>query len=210
MYRIAEIIQNDGPLSLINEVSFHPSGSYFAATYETINEVRIYDSRTRKILWVLRNPEAQLDHPHGIVFAENYLLVGNKHNLDRPGTINVYRNGRTIKKPIQVFQSPFDHLREPHSLALRHGRLVISYCENVAPSGAIVSYGFNEETGKITGTLDKTEAWFSEYGDSKGICFNADGTKNIGRRLNWTGTYPPLENYFIRLNHITTWYFQLD
>ena len=44
MYRIAEIIQNDGPLSLVNEVSFHPSGSYFAATYETIDEVRIYDS----------------------------------------------------------------------------------------------------------------------------------------------------------------------
>jgi hypothetical protein len=25
--------------------------------------------------------------------------------------------------------------------------------------------------------LDKTESWFSEYGDPKGICFNADGTK---------------------------------
>jgi hypothetical protein len=177
MYRIAETIQNDGPLSLVNEVSFHPSGSHFAATYETINEVRIYDSRTRKISRVLRNPEAQLDHPHGVLFAEHYLLIGNNHNLDRPGAINVYRNGSTIEKPIQVFQSPFDHLREPHSLALRHGRLIISYCENVAPSGAIVSYGFDEEKGEITGTLDKTEAWFSEYGDTKGICFNADGTK---------------------------------
>jgi len=47
----------------------------------------------------------------------------------------------------------------------------------VGPSGAIVYYVFNVETRKITGTLDKTEAWFSEYGDSKGICFNADGTK---------------------------------
>ena len=60
---------------------------------------------------------------------------------------------------------------------MRDGRLVVTYCENLAPSGAIVSYGFNEETGKITGPLDKTESWFSEYGDSKGICFNADGTK---------------------------------
>jgi hypothetical protein len=47
----------------------------------------------------------------------------------------------------------------------------------VAPSGAIVSYRFNDRTGEITGPPDKTEAWFSEYGDSKGICFNADGTK---------------------------------
>ena len=55
--------------------------------------------------------------------------------------------------------------------------MVVTYAENVAPSGAIVSYGFNEETGKITGLLDKTESWFSGYGDPKGICFNADGTK---------------------------------
>ena len=83
----------------------------------------------------------------------------------------------TITKPIQIFQSPFNHLREPHSLAIRGGRLVVTYTENLAPSGAIVSYGFDEETGKITGPLDKTETWFSEYGDPKGICFNADGTK---------------------------------
>jgi hypothetical protein len=60
---------------------------------------------------------------------------------------------------------------------MRGGKLVITYCENLAPSGAIVSYGLNEETGKITDPLDKTESWFSAYGDSKGICFNADGTK---------------------------------
>ncbi len=177
MYCIAEIIENDSALSMIGEVSFHPSGSYFAATYETINEVRIYDSRSRKLLQVLSNPVSQFDGPHAVLFTEKYLLITNTHNLKRPGTINVYRNGRTIGKPIQLFQSPFNHLREPHSLAMREGRLVVTYCENLAPSGAIVSYGFNEETGEITGPLDKTESWFSEYGDSKGICFNAEGTK---------------------------------
>ena len=115
--------------------------------------------------------------PHGVLFTEKYLLISNAHDLSKPGTINVYRNDSTITKPIQIFQSPFNHLREPHSLAIRDGRLVVTYAENVAPSGAIVSYGFNEETGKITGPLDKTESWFSEYGDPKGICFNADGTK---------------------------------
>jgi hypothetical protein len=177
MYRIAEIIENNGALSMIGEVSFHPSGSYFAATYETINEVRIYDSRTRKLLQVLSNPESQFDCPHGVLFTEKYLLIANKHDLKRPGTINVYRNDRTIKKPIRVFQTPFNHLREAHSLAMRNGKLVATYCENVAPSGAIVSYGFNEETGEIAGPLDKTESWFSEYGDTKGICFSAEGTK---------------------------------
>ena len=177
MYRIADIIENDGAPSVVGEVSFHPSGSYFAATYESINEVRIFDSRARKLLQVLSNPESQLDGPHGVLFTEKYLLIANNHNFKRPGTINVYRNDPTIKRPIQLFQSPFDHLREAHTLAMRDGRLVVTYCENLAPSGAIVSYGFNEETGKITGPLDKTKSWFSEYGDSKGICFNGEGTK---------------------------------
>jgi WD40 repeat protein len=177
MYRIAEIIEHDGPLSMVVEVSFHPSGSCFAATYENTDEVRIYDSATRKLVQVLRNPDAQLDHPHSLVFTEKYLLVGNVHDLQRPGTINVYPVGETITKPIHVFQSPFDHLREPHSLAIRDGILVATYCENRAPTGAIVTYGFDGETGTITGPLDKTESWFSEYGDSKGLCFSADGTK---------------------------------
>ena len=55
--------------------------------------------------------------------------------------------------------------------------MVVTYTENLAPSGAIVSYGIDEETGNITGPLDKTETWFSDYGDPKGVCFNADGTK---------------------------------
>jgi WD40 repeat protein len=42
---MADIIENDAAPSIVGEVSFHPSGSYFAATYEQINEVRIYDSQ---------------------------------------------------------------------------------------------------------------------------------------------------------------------
>jgi WD40 repeat protein len=177
MYQIAEIIENSGPPSHVAEVSFHPSGSYFAVTYEDTDEVRIFDSLTRKVLQVLDAPTSQLDLPHGVLFTEKYLLVANAHDLSKPGTINVYRNDSTIKTPIQIYQTPFTHLREPHSLVLRDGRLVVSYAENVAPSGAIVSYAFNAETGKIGQPLDKTESWFSKYGDPKGLCFNADGTK---------------------------------
>ena len=177
MYHVAEIIGNDRAPSHVGEISFHPSGSYFAASYENINEVRIFDSQTRKLLQVLGNPESQFETPHGVLITEKYLLISNAHNCSKPGTINVYRNDSTLKKPIQTFQTPFNHLREPHSLAIRDGRLVVTYAENVAPSGAIVSYGFNEETGEITGPLDKTEFWFSGCGDPKGICFNSDGTK---------------------------------
>jgi DNA-binding beta-propeller fold protein YncE len=177
MYHVAEIIENDRAPSHIAEVSFHPSGSYFAATYEHNNEVRIFDSRTRRLMQVLENPESQLDCPHGVLFTEKFLLISNANNLRKPGTINVYRNAGATKQPIQIYRTPFSHLREPHSLVLRHGRLIVTYAENVAPSGAIVSYAFNEETGEITGPLDKTESWFSRYGDPKGICFNADGTK---------------------------------
>jgi hypothetical protein len=177
MYCVAEIIENDGAFSMINEVSFHPSGAFFAATYENLNEIRIYDSRTRKLLQVFQNPESQIDHPHGVLATQKYLLVANTHNRTKPGTINVYRNDWTTTNPIQMFQSPFGHLHEPHSMAMQGGRLVMTYCENLAPSGAVVSYEFNEETGRIEGPIDKTETWFGEYGDSKGICFNADGTK---------------------------------
>src|SRR5690242_6080567 len=105
MYSISEISANEGPLSHIAEVSFHPSGSCFAVTYEDINEVRIFDTQTRQLLQTLRNPESQIDLPHGILFTEKYLLIANAHGLKKPGTINVYRNGNEIKQPIQIFQT---------------------------------------------------------------------------------------------------------
>ncbi len=148
VYRITEVIENDGAPCLIPDVAFHPSGAYFAVTYQDLNEVRIYESRTRKLLHVLRNPESQLDEPHGVFYSENYLVVTNRHRLKKPSAINVYRNGGSNKKPIQIFQTPFDHLREAHSLALRDGRLVATYCENVGRAGAIVCYGFNQKTGQ--------------------------------------------------------------
>ena len=81
MYHVAEIIENDRALSHVAEISFHPSGSYFAATYEHLNEVRIFDSRTRKLLQVLENPESQLETPHGLLFTDKYLLISNSHNF---------------------------------------------------------------------------------------------------------------------------------
>ena len=81
---------------------------------------------TRKVLHVLDASTSKLDLPHGILFTEKYLLVANAHGLSKPGTINVYRNDSTIKTPIQIYQTPFSHLREPHNGCYRC-RLVVSY-----------------------------------------------------------------------------------
>jgi DNA-binding beta-propeller fold protein YncE len=179
MYRLADVIDNDGPASMVPEISFHPSGSCFAASYANAGEVRIYETATRRLMKVFKNPESQLGHPHGVLFTESYLLVSYIHSFrqTRPGGINVYRNDSASTEPIQIFMTPFAHLREPHSLAMRDGKLVATYCENSAPSGAVVSYAFDEGTGTILGPMDKTEACFFEFGDSKGVSFSGDGTK---------------------------------
>ena len=114
MYHVAEIIGNERAPSHVAEISFHPSGSYFAVTYENINEVRIFDSRTRQLLQVLENPESQLETPHGVLFTEKYLLISNAHDLRRPGTINVYRNDSTIKTADPNIPNPIQSpLRAP-------------------------------------------------------------------------------------------------
>ena len=93
MYRITEVIENDGAPCLIPDVAFHPSGAYFAVTYQDLNEVRIYESRDRKLLHVLRNPESQLDEPHGVFYSENYLVVTNRHRLRNIRKLGVYWRG---------------------------------------------------------------------------------------------------------------------
>jgi len=68
-------------------------------------------------------------------------------------------------------------LAEGHSIAL-HGRcLVVTYCEGRGKEGALVSYDYDDENGRITGPMDKKERWFSAYGDAKGVSFNEAGDR---------------------------------
>ena len=41
VYRITEVIENDGAPCLIPDVAFHPSGAYFAVTTEGWGSLRI-------------------------------------------------------------------------------------------------------------------------------------------------------------------------
>ena len=183
MYRLATIIENKNNNSLIAEVSFHPDGSMFAVSYTQNNEVRIFDSRSRSVLHVYKNPDGGFDEPHGILVTDKHIIVSNIHGHARPGTLTVYRIDDPSEKPVSVYKTPFQRLREGHSLAINGNTLVVTYClnqiidENEGRTGAIVSYRFDDESGVISGVIDIYESCFKNYGDSKGVSFNGDGSK---------------------------------
>lgn len=174
-FELSSTIPNDGPASLINEVSFHPSGRLFAASFENVNEVRILDTQTLEPIRVLRNPDAALSRPHGVLVTGSHVLVANKGDL--PGRIQVFRLDDASGRPVQSFTTPFPHLAEghPHSMALHGRRLVLAYCEDWGREGSIVSHVFDDEAGRIGEPLDIHERWFQGRGDGKGICFDASG-----------------------------------
>jgi WD40 repeat protein len=178
MYNFSSDIRGDGDNSFIPDVSFHPNGSIFAVCYRK-NQIRIFDSATRKLLRTYQTQEAQLDWPHGLLLTTKHMIVSNKLTPPiKPSILNVYRLDDPSEKPVTTLVTPIEHLREAHSLALHGQRLVITYCGKT-DSHAIVSYHFDDATGKISGPLDIIESWFIDYGDPKGICFNEEGTKVI-------------------------------
>lgn len=183
MYCLAAVIENENRESLIPEVSFNPSGSMFAVSFTENNEVRIFDSHTRSVLRVYKNPDARFDHPHGVLMTDKHIIISNGHGFTRPCTLNIYRIDDPSDKPASVYETPFEKLREGHSLAINGSRLVISYCENKnkhrikAKTGAIVSYRFDDESGVISEPIGIRESCFNKYGDTKGVSFNGDGTK---------------------------------
>lgn len=177
MYSLTNIIPNESSASLIPEVSFHPNRSIFAISYQNNNEVRVFDANSRSIVRIYRNPDADLDGPHGVLVSGNHIIVSNNHGFQKPSRFNVYRIDDPLARPVTTFETPFPHLREAHSLALRDRRLVATYCENLSKAGAVASYRFDDETGEIYGPAHLCESIFQRYGDTKGVSFNADGSK---------------------------------
>ena len=177
-YRYVCDIPNADASSYIPDVSFHPNGSAFAVTYRDNNQVRLFDSATRKLLRAYENPSARLDWPHGVIMTDRHIIVSNKLNPpSKPSILTVYRIDNPADDPVTVFPTPVEHLREAHSLALHKKRLLATYCGK--DIGALVTYGFDDETGEISGPIDITESWFSEFGEPKGVCFNARGTQAV-------------------------------
>lgn len=149
----------------------------FAVTFQQNNEVRLFDAQSRSLTRVYKNPDAGLDGPHGLLVTDNHIIVGNVHKMDKPSQLAVYEINAPSTGPVSIYETPFKHLREAHSLAIHDDTLVVSYCEKEDKTGAIVSYRFDDATGKITDVIDKQESCFKGYGDAKGVTFNADGTK---------------------------------
>lgn len=140
--------------------------------------MRVYDSTTKDLLRVYQNPEAQLDFPHGLVMTNRHIILSNKHrNINLPSRFNVYRIGDPSAKPVTVFTTPVKHLREAHSLTLRDGLLLVTYSGKGI--GAIVSYRFDDEEGKISGPISILKSYFAAHGNPKGVCFNKEGTKVV-------------------------------
>ena len=175
MYRLAATIPNDIALNLIPEVAFRPDGSLFAVSHQQANEVVVYDAHSRNVVRVFRNPGAGLDNPHGVLMSDHFLIVSNTHGVTRPSSFSVHRIDGASDQPVCTFVTPYPHLREAHSLALRNGMLVATYCQNVEGPGAIVTYRFDADSGAISGPTALREACFKDYGQPKGVAFSNDG-----------------------------------
>ncbi len=175
MFELSNLIPNDAAPSFVLEVCFHPDGKTFAATYEQNNEVRIYDTQTLSVVRVLRNPGAALNKPHGILITPRHVIVANKGC--NPGRLQIFRLDDDSGTPVHTYTTPYVHLAEGHSMALNGRRLVVTYCEGRGKKGALVSYEYDDESGRIIGAQDIQESWFRRYGDAKGVSFDETGDK---------------------------------
>lgn len=176
-YRFVTDIVNDLDSSFVPDVAFYPDGTCFAVSYRDNNQVRVYDSSSLRHLHTYQNPQAQLSFPHGLLITKRHIIVSNKLKAysTEPSKLTVYRIGHPSGEPVTVFTTPLEHLREAHSMDTRNGLLYVTYCGK--DIGAILTYAFDDKTGKITGPLNVLEDWFSQYGEPKGICVNEEGSK---------------------------------
>src|SRR5262245_3404218 len=116
MFTQSKLIPTEGAPSFINEVCFHPDGHIFGATYEQKNEVRIFDAHSLALVRVLRNPDAGLNRPHGLVLSQRHIIVANKGTV--PCEFRVFRLGDDSNAPVHTYTTPIDGLAEGHSMAL--------------------------------------------------------------------------------------------
>ncbi len=178
MYHLTNVIPSDSPLSLLLEVAFNPSGTLFAVSHGQANEVVVFDAHTRSVLRVYQNPDARLDNPHGVLLTDKHIIVGNAHGALRPSTFTIYNLDDPSQMPVSVYETPYQHLREAHSLDRRNNILVVTYPVSAdGRHGAVVSYRFDDEAGMICGPICMRESFFTQYGEPKGVAFNGDSSQ---------------------------------
>jgi len=191
VYRLAKVIANDAQQPcLLPEISFSPDGAVFAVTSQENNELRLFDAATLALVRTWRNPAARFDHAHGVLLTANHIIVSNGHGQARPSRFNIYSRDSSSDEPIETFDSPTGDLIEAHTLAINGDLLATTYCEGSGRTGGLVSYRFDDATGRISGPLDIVEDCFRELGDPKALSFTADGTQVIVsfqslRSLSW-------------------------
>jgi hypothetical protein len=173
MFTLSKFIPNEGVPSFTNEVCFHPDGKTFGASYEQKDEVRIFDAGDLSLIRVFRNPAAALNQPHGLLLTQKHVIVANKGAS--PCDFRIFRLDDDSSAPSSAYTTPFPHLAEGHSMALSGRRLVVTYCEGRGKKGAIVSYDYDDDNGRIIGPTDIQERWFRRFGDAKGVAFDATG-----------------------------------
>lgn len=176
-YRFVTEIVNDQDSSFVPDAAFHPDGTYYAISYRDNNQVRVYNASSSTLFRTYQNPQAQLSFPHGLLITKNHIIVSNKLKAysTEPSKFTVYRIDDSSGEPVEVFTTPLENLREAHSMDIRNGLLYVTYCGK--DIGAILTYAFDDETGRITGPVNVVDEWFSQYGEPKGICLNEDGSK---------------------------------
>jgi len=175
MYRLLHTLRNDGEASLIPEVCFHPNGSFFAVSLRDSNEVRLLDAKSLEVRRIYRNPEAQLNMPHGILVTENHVIMANRHQLERPTTFTVHRLDAQSTAPVFTFDTPLGHLRECHSMDIHNNIIACTYTLSEDRMGAMLSYYFDDNTGEMRGPIEAVQAPFETLGEPKGIAFSANG-----------------------------------
>jgi hypothetical protein len=147
MFKIQTIIPGlKNVPSYISELAFNPTGSILGATFSQFdnncgvlnNSVRLYDTKSTKIIKELRNPISQLNHPHAILLTNKHFIVSNKGAS--PNNLLTFKIKDKTNLPSDIYVTPFKKLNEAHSFAIFNHLLLVTYCEKMDKRGAIVSY----------------------------------------------------------------------
>lgn len=176
VFNLLRVIPNDGDPNTVKDVKFSPDGTLFGATFTEHNRVNIYDAKTCELVRSIHGPGSLLDHPHGIFMTNRHVIITNKHAVPQRCRINVYRLNDDTNEPCHVHKAPPGYL-EGHSMDMHGNVLVITFCGKYI--GALVSFDFDDASGKLSGPLDvhETGQHYGDYVEPKGIAFDNSGTQ---------------------------------
>jgi hypothetical protein len=136
MYKIQTIIPGlKNVPSYISELAFNPTGSILGATFSQFdnncgvldNSVRLYDTKSTKIIKELRNPLSQLNQPHAILLTNKHIILSNKGTS--PSNLLTFRIKDKTNLPSDNYITPYKKLNEAHSFAIFNQLLLVTYCE---------------------------------------------------------------------------------